>query len=841
MRLYVNFAAREFVNALKDASERGNPENLRILHQRLVLAFEPWRSYANANGGSVLMLADGHGVIEIPAGALSELSSQIYRFGKALSSTVSVGVGDTLERAATALKAAEAYGGNRTTFYSDDVEQFLRNKNKSRDPLEDIIQQEDDHHVAYEDRFNRNVALSKAAAFEGSRAGFHGAAEKARPAAPASPKAAASEHSEAEALESELNDPDRPPPAEKTHAASDFEDKFHEIAAEHHSKEAQDQAAQQNDVDAIRQKVAQVLLQIKQQSPQLAQLKQAAPESYQAILNLIQSVIVMGRALPQPLQKGDVLQFPGNAKPVESKENPANVVDLSEVRNDARKHPNPQLQEAMDDILQTMASDDGFQQAARKQRAEQTMREHSIGKPLYSVGQRVSYHDPENMSGEMGKWVGRIKGHELHYNHERDHEGNWVDKPYHSYIVKWTTPTGSTHEGLHDQEQLKPHMVKMALRDVKDQGPEQVKGYNKAFNYDHLLPERFQNELSLSVVHEGDGNYRAVDAILRSKRNPDKHLGYVSGQVYQEKDEPKRLGIIESTLNPDLRGKGLGQAMYEAVMAHAVNHHQAQEVEGMEHSSMAARVHQKLAQKHNLDYQPKINEDWGEDDVEGPNDFKNAPYSYALKSERPLEKMALADIKGKPLGSRPDPTPGYEGELHEHDYTHLLPTEYQQQGYKLTTGHRETKIHGPGNYFVETILTDPNGSHGQLSSFASASKFANIGSAYLSEKHRGKGLGQAMYEAHLSHLKNVVGMEAVAGSTHSTSAHHVHSKLAQKHGLEYEATKRHNKEPGPYDEAYSSYSYDLKSEPTIVKSELHQPVLVSFSDNDVFAQEMDRR
>ena len=101
----------------------------------------------------------------------------------------------------------------------------------------------------------------------------------------------------------------------------------------------------------------------------------------------------------------------------------------------------------------------------------------------------------------------------------------------------------------------------------------------------------------------------------------------------------------------------------------------------------------------------------------------------------------------------------------------------------------------------------------------------HIGTAELEDHWHGHGLGSAMYEALFAHAHHQ-GVKKVAGGTHSTSAHKVHQKLAQKHGLGYEAKQvRPTTDEGRNDDAYGPYKYTLKSEqirPT--SSEKEQPV-----------------
>jgi uridine kinase len=180
------------------------------------------------------------------------------------------------------------------------------------------------------------------------------------------------------------------------------------------------------------------------------------------------------------------------------------------------------------------------------------------------------------------------------------------------------------------------------------------------------------------------------------------------------------------------------------------------------------------------------------------------------KSE--LEKMALADIRaGKKNPRRP-----------VWDYSHLLSPEQREQGYLLkvfqnptTNGTFSALVHPTG---------DPNALAGALGGLPVVGlatghiddwvdpKTMIIGNASVNKEHQG-GKGVPMYEALLSHAKNKMGLERVRGDIHSTMAHKVHQKLAEKHGLEYTAKPVENSNAtGPYDFKFGHYDYALKSE-----------------------------
>lgn len=114
------------------------------------------------------------------------------------------------------------------------------------------------------------------------------------------------------------------------------------------------------------------------------------------------------------------------------------------------------VEHTLADIADTMASDPGFQQAARKRAAEHKMREHAAGPQLFQRGDRVVYAGQEEAI--PADWRGRIVDHEWFSDHNKDPQtGEVVETREHHYIVKWYNPKlGQYHEGLHHQDELKP-------------------------------------------------------------------------------------------------------------------------------------------------------------------------------------------------------------------------------------------------------------------------------------------------------------------------------------------------------------------------------------------------
>lgn len=202
---------------------------------------------------------------------------------------------------------------------------------------------------------------------------------------------------------------------------------------------------------------------------------------------------------------------------------------------------------------------------------------------------------------------------------------------------------------------------KMAIKDLKAPPKASHKthragyGVGDRYDYSHLLPDAFKGRFKLAVDYHHDGHETApigyVTASLVHPRDWRKNnvesgfLGILETQHLDSKHyDPDEAGLhvssakIESPINIDgkweiLHGKGLGQALYEAAYAHAYHHLGERVVHGGYHSTMAGRVHEKLAEKHGLKYRAQKNPD-KHNSPDGSFDNAHGEYSYVLKSDR---------------------------------------------------------------------------------------------------------------------------------------------------------------------------------------------------------------
>jgi hypothetical protein len=277
------------------ASLADDVDGLRRISQAIDRGNKIWESWVTMNGGSMISYGGDEGRAEINAEKLSELPKIRDQYASAVEASVSVGVGTKLSEADKALMAAKLQGGDKIVLYTPEVDEIIAKANEKPKTEADKLSEE---------------YLNKAqpGANEGDHAGFAGAS---KPSAPTidKPSVEASEHSQGEAAQATADNAPKAP--EATHAADDLEGQFHDLAGKQQQQDqAQGQPQPGTTEDQLRLQVVQVLQALKAQAPILEQVKQSAPDTYEAVMGLAQAVIMMARTMngqpPNQTSQGEV-------------------------------------------------------------------------------------------------------------------------------------------------------------------------------------------------------------------------------------------------------------------------------------------------------------------------------------------------------------------------------------------------------------------------------------------------------------------------------------------------------------------------------------------------------
>lgn len=184
----------------------------------------------------------------------------------------------------------------------------------------------------------------------------------------------------------------------------------------------------------------------------------------------------------------------------------------------------------------------------------------------------------------------------------------------------------------------------------------------------------------------------------------------------------------------------------------------------------------------------------------------------------PLVKMAIANNKvGDDLGE--EPTQGVDAEKQREierqvgtvprvfNYSHLLTNQHHALGYQLHIVQRGDSLH------AKVFHNNPSRKPSYVGGVTGAIFAGQLGihRADMDLDHRRKGLGPAALEALMTHAHHHHNVRTVSGAEHSTSAHRMHQKVAQKHKLGYRGREK-GSAPGHgfYDDKYGAYRYNIK-------------------------------
>lgn len=275
-KVFISFAAPGLEAEMLRASTANDPAALRQMTNRIDAANRIVQSWVEQSDGESVSCEGSRLRFLVRASALIDLPKIKEQYGQTVSSAIVAGVGTKLNEADLALKIAKHRGGDSMVLWTPDLSDELKQIEEGNKPKEDLS------------------ALAKGAA-DGD-----GITESQTAEAPAAPSKPAPEHSQTESAHATMDSD--PPPPEETASADNLESGFHQEA----SQAQQPQQAPQGDSSQLRTQVVQVLQSLKAQMPILEQVKTSAPDTYKAVMDLTQSVIMMARAM-----NGDPPNSPG--------------------------------------------------------------------------------------------------------------------------------------------------------------------------------------------------------------------------------------------------------------------------------------------------------------------------------------------------------------------------------------------------------------------------------------------------------------------------------------------------------------------------------------------------
>lgn len=197
------------------------------------------------------------------------------------------------------------------------------------------------------------------------------------------------------------------------------------------------------------------------------------------------------------------------------------------------------------------------------------------------------------------------------------------------------------------------------------------------------------------------------------------------------------------------------------------------------------------------------------------NDMYVQKYRH-LATQSGLVKSIASLKPGKELEAK-----GVEPGTQYFDYTHMLGSPVLKKNYKLMLV-QATDPYGDNHHRIRSKMfyKNPGLSDAQKADWTEWEPigYVNLNHedgtitpslSHLNIKHRGRGLGKAMYLAAFKHSQHMLHAHTIEGEEHSSMANKVHTAIARDHGLKYSARKL-GPEKGKYDNAYGEYQYKLK-------------------------------
>jgi minimal CRISPR polymerase domain/ParB-like nuclease domain len=260
---------------------RDDVPEIRRVSQAIERGNAVFTSWAQANGGSVLEVGGDEALLEIPTASLSDLPRLREAYEAVVDATVSVGVGKTVSEASKALLVAKLRGRDRVIFFEPDMQKEIDEANAHPKSEESKLR---DEYLGKADNQGSAADLSRKGAMVSHM-------DRPAPAAPVQ-----GEHSEGAVAVAAAAPPAQS--GEESPVLQGFRAHAAQADQADRAKAVQDSAGWQR----LKLGVADALGKLRTQLPQLAQIKQAAPETYAAVTALANSVVEMARGIQQQEQ-----------------------------------------------------------------------------------------------------------------------------------------------------------------------------------------------------------------------------------------------------------------------------------------------------------------------------------------------------------------------------------------------------------------------------------------------------------------------------------------------------------------------------------------------------------
>ena len=234
-----------------------------------------FKSFAIENGGQVIQIGGDEGAIQIDAKCLELLEKIRDKYESVTNATVSVGIGKTISEAFKALIAAKLRGKNRSVLFDDDVNKEIAEAQKEESEQKKIVEE-------YLGKANDQKRMDIPRQFRSGNAGANTTARSYK-----HEFAQKTDYGHGLAIRREQSKP------KLEHSKA--KQTFTKIADTNEQKDRAINSKKTSNLEEIKQKIGSALAAMHQQLPVLQQIKQGSPETYAAIVGLINGLVALGR------------------------------------------------------------------------------------------------------------------------------------------------------------------------------------------------------------------------------------------------------------------------------------------------------------------------------------------------------------------------------------------------------------------------------------------------------------------------------------------------------------------------------------------------------------------
>ena len=251
----------------------------------------------------------------------------------------------------------------------------------------------------------------------------------------------------------------------------------------------------------------------------------------------------------------------------------------------------------------------------------------------------VTHATSDVTSGGMLKLINKVYGEPVHQhngirevNHDEAMSTLSQRSPENEHGVvetgNYITTTHWIGKGKRKELNKSEDLNKMAIADLQTGKKVNESGTSSRYDYTHMVPESEKDGYEMVVVHRKNPTTNVPHLqtyLYHNKRAVGEVKGFVDGNEIE----------LHSDLKPEHQGKRLGNAMYNAILAHA-NSLGIQGVKGHRLTAAGHRANESISREHGLDYKPEV---IGAVTTEaGPTPTLYRHGGYTIKSEEELEK-----------------------------------------------------------------------------------------------------------------------------------------------------------------------------------------------------------